>query len=148
MAELKKGVSGFQDEFRNATREAERSVAYSAPAASPARKPSAEPARPTSAAETAGGSEDFTGPAVRTRLNTPPADLPMHTALTSSFAVSLPDVLDAATAIAPHVQRTPLVSADHFPKSVAAKLWLKCENLQHGSAFKARRRHQRRSESR
>lgn len=62
----------------------------------------------------------------------------MHTALTSAFAVSLPDVLDAATAIAPHVQRTPLVSADHFPKSVAAKLWLKCENLQHGSAFKAR----------
>lgn len=63
MAELKKGVSGFQDEFRNATREAERSVAYSAPAATPpARKPSTEPARPTSAAETAGASEDFTAP--------------------------------------------------------------------------------------
>jgi sec-independent protein translocase protein TatA len=63
MAELKKGVSGFQDEFRNATREAERSVAYSAPAATPpARKPSTEPARPTSAAETVGASEDFTAP--------------------------------------------------------------------------------------
>lgn len=68
MAELKKGVSGFQDEFRNATREAERSVVYSAPAASPpaasppARKPSAEPARSASAGETAGGSEDFTAP--------------------------------------------------------------------------------------
>ncbi|MFM8239140.1 MAG: septum formation family protein, partial [Actinomycetota bacterium] len=35
-------------------------------------------------------------------------------------ATILPDVLDAATAIAPHIQRTPLISADHFPGSAAA----------------------------
>ncbi|MFM7036298.1 MAG: twin-arginine translocase TatA/TatE family subunit [Planctomycetaceae bacterium] len=63
MAELKKGVSGFQEEFRNATREAERSVAYSAPAtAPPARKPAAAPTPSTSPSDPAAGSEDFTAP--------------------------------------------------------------------------------------
>jgi sec-independent protein translocase protein TatA len=63
MAELKKGLSGFQDEFRNATREAERSVAYSAPAATPpVRKPAAETPRTASPADPATGSDDFTAP--------------------------------------------------------------------------------------
>lgn len=61
MAELKKGLSGFQEEFRNATREAERSVAYSAPAPAPRALPQ-EPPRTRSTADSAGSPDDFTAP--------------------------------------------------------------------------------------
>ncbi len=62
MAELKKGLSGFQEEFRNATREAERSVAYS-PAASTPRTPDPAPARTAvRPAEQTTTTEDFTAP--------------------------------------------------------------------------------------
>lgn len=63
MAELKKGLSGFQEEFRNATREAERSVAYSPPAPVsriPAPDPPARTAAP--AAAQSGSTDDFTAP--------------------------------------------------------------------------------------
>lgn len=61
MAELKKGLSGFQEEFRNATREAERSVAYSTPAPAPRALPQDAP-RARSAADSAGNPDDFTAP--------------------------------------------------------------------------------------
>lgn len=59
MAELKKGISGFQDEFRNATREAERSISYSG---APSRTPAAEMPRPMPAPAQSSGSDDFTAP--------------------------------------------------------------------------------------
>ena len=65
MAELKKGLSGFQEEFRNATREAERSVAYSPPVSTP-RTPAADPPARVSAPSPApvqpGSADDFTAP--------------------------------------------------------------------------------------
>lgn len=65
MAELKKGLSGFQEEFRNATREAERSVAYT-PSVPASRTPAPEsPARPPASAPVtvqAGSADDFTAP--------------------------------------------------------------------------------------
>ena len=60
MAELKKGLSGFQDEFRNASREAERAMAYSAP--SPPQKTVAESARPAPAPAQMASNDDFTAP--------------------------------------------------------------------------------------
>ena len=60
LAELKKGLSGFQDEFRNVTREAERSVNYSSSAASDAAKPAAQE-RPKVTSEVA-ASDDFSAP--------------------------------------------------------------------------------------
>jgi len=60
LAELKKGLSGFQDEFRSVTREAERSVNYSSSAASGAAKPAAQE-RPKVTSEVA-ASDDFSAP--------------------------------------------------------------------------------------
>ncbi|MFM7058020.1 MAG: twin-arginine translocase TatA/TatE family subunit [Planctomycetota bacterium] len=63
MAELKKGLSGFQEEFRNATREVERSVAYSPPAPSlTPRTPVPDPPRPASTVDQTSGADDFTAP--------------------------------------------------------------------------------------
>lgn len=62
----------------------------------------------------------------------------MRAASASSFAVSLPDVLAAAATLSPVVRQTPVVAVDNFPDCSAKQLWLKCENLQLGSAFKAR----------
>jgi sec-independent protein translocase protein TatA len=65
MAELKKGLSGFQEEFRNATREAERSVAYSPPVSAsrtPAVDPPSRAPASTPAAVQAGSADDFTAP--------------------------------------------------------------------------------------
>ena len=60
LAELKKGLSGFQDEFRNVTREAERSVNYPSSASSGAAKPAAQE-RPKVTSEVA-ASDDFSAP--------------------------------------------------------------------------------------
>jgi len=62
----------------------------------------------------------------------------MAPAPVSSFVVNLQDVLAAANAIAPLIRCTPVIAADNFPDCSASQLWLKCENLQVGSAFKAR----------
>ncbi|MEI7699683.1 MAG: twin-arginine translocase TatA/TatE family subunit [Planctomycetia bacterium] len=60
LAELKKGLSGFQDEFRNVTREAERAVNYSpTPSTTPA-KPAVQE-RPKVAPE-ATTTDEFTAP--------------------------------------------------------------------------------------
>lgn len=60
LAELKKGLSGFQDEFRNVTREAERTVNYSSSASSGGVKPAAQE-RPKVTTEVA-ASDDFSAP--------------------------------------------------------------------------------------
>jgi len=62
----------------------------------------------------------------------------MAPAPSSSFAVNLQDVLAAANTIAPFIRCTPVIAAENFPDCTAARLWLKCENLQVGAAFKAR----------
>ncbi len=62
----------------------------------------------------------------------------MLSAPASSFAVNFQDVLNAATTIGPVIRSTPVLAAEKFPGCTASKLWLKCENLQLGSAFKAR----------
>lgn len=59
IAELKKGISGFQDEFRNASREAERNLAYSG---TPSRTPVPETPRPAPAPAQVASSDDFTAP--------------------------------------------------------------------------------------
>lgn len=58
MAELKKGLSGFQEEFRSVTREAERSMAIDMHDTAPAERsrPVARPAAPAAAAD------DFAAP--------------------------------------------------------------------------------------
>jgi len=58
MAELKKGLSGFQEEFRSVTREAERSMSIDMHDSPPAERsrPAARPATPVSSAD------DFAAP--------------------------------------------------------------------------------------
>ena len=54
------------------------------------------------------------------------------------IAVDL-DVIRAAHArIAPHVERTPVMSSRALDAAVGARLWFKCENFQEVGAFKAR----------
>lgn len=53
--------------------------------------------------------------------------------------ISLDDVRAAATRIAPHVRRTPLIAATHALRpATTAALWLKLECLQVTGSFKAR----------
>ena len=59
MAELKKGISGFQDEFRNATREAERSMSYSGASS---QTPAITPPRPAPAPAQVASTDEFTAP--------------------------------------------------------------------------------------
>jgi threonine dehydratase len=54
------------------------------------------------------------------------------------FAITVDDIRAAAARIGRFIRRTPALPADDFPGSPASQLWLKCENLQHGAAFKAR----------
>jgi sec-independent protein translocase protein TatA len=56
-AEFKKGISGFQDEIRNATREVEKTVTYTPPVT----KSTAED-RPKVAVSEASSEDDFTAP--------------------------------------------------------------------------------------
>ena len=62
----------------------------------------------------------------------------MSRASQPAFAIGLLDIQAAAARIAAFVSRTPTLRIDNFPGSSAKQLWLKCENLQHGFAFKAR----------
>lgn len=48
------------------------------------------------------------------------------------------DVLSAAQRIRNHVRRTPVVSSKDFDRMVGARVYFKCENLQHTGAFKMR----------
>jgi sec-independent protein translocase protein TatA len=56
-AEFKKGVSGFQDEIRSASRDAERAVTYTPP-----EKKSSDEDRPKVTVAEAGSEDDFTAP--------------------------------------------------------------------------------------
>jgi len=56
----------------------------------------------------------------------------------SPFCVTLKDVQQAAALICPYVIQTPLVDAWGLSEQAQCRLMLKCENLQHGFAFKAR----------
>lgn len=56
-AEFKKGISGFQDEFRNASRDVEKTIRHSPPE----KKPT-ESERPKVAPESASADDDFTAP--------------------------------------------------------------------------------------
>lgn len=56
-AEFKKGISGFQDEIRNATREVEKTVTYTPPSTK-----STSEDRPKVAVSEASSEDDFTAP--------------------------------------------------------------------------------------
>jgi threonine dehydratase len=53
-------------------------------------------------------------------------------------AITIEDVQRAATRIADHVQKTPLLEPDDLQSPGAPRLWLKAECLQRGGAFKVR----------
>ncbi|HEX7046534.1 MAG TPA: pyridoxal-phosphate dependent enzyme [Gammaproteobacteria bacterium] len=52
--------------------------------------------------------------------------------------LSIDDVRDAVTRIAPYVYRTPLMTSGSLDALAGGKLFFKCENFQHAGAFKAR----------
>src|SRR5262249_14161459 len=52
--------------------------------------------------------------------------------------ITLADVETARARIAPYVRRTPVLTSDLLDEAAGAKLYFKCENLQHVGAFKAR----------
>lgn len=54
------------------------------------------------------------------------------------FCVGPTEIQAAAERIAPHVIRTPTVPSPALSRALNVDLWLKCENLQHVGAFKAR----------
>lgn len=54
------------------------------------------------------------------------------------LSVTIDSVETAAKRIAPHTIRTPTVLSPGLSQLSGAELWLKCENLQHVGAFKAR----------
>ncbi len=56
----------------------------------------------------------------------------------NSRDLRLEDVRDAASRIAPHVHRTPLLASRLLTEAAGAPLRLKCENLQRAGAFKIR----------
>ena len=48
------------------------------------------------------------------------------------------DVLDARVRVGPYVRRTPVLTSAALDAATGARLYFKCENLQHVGAFKAR----------
>lgn len=58
--------------------------------------------------------------------------------MTQGRPVSLAEVEAAARRIAPWVWRTPLVPHEGWSRELEGEVRLKCENLQHGGAFKSR----------
>jgi len=54
------------------------------------------------------------------------------------FCITLDDVRRAAERIHKHVIQTPLIDAWRLSRDIGCSLFLKCENLQYGFAFKAR----------
>lgn len=69
-------------------------------------------------------------------------DAPGETVLqphhSNQFSVSLPDIQRARDRIRTFVRQTPVLDVVGLAGCSARRLWLKCENLQYGSAFKAR----------
>jgi threonine dehydratase len=59
-------------------------------------------------------------------------------AVVSSPLISLADIEAARERIAGHVRRTPVLTSDRLDEAAGAKLFFKCEPLQHIGAFKAR----------
>jgi threonine dehydratase len=54
------------------------------------------------------------------------------------LAISAADVRDAARRITPLARRTPVLTSDKLDERSGARVFLKCENLQRGGAFKIR----------
>ena len=54
------------------------------------------------------------------------------------LAISAADVRDAARRITPLARRTPVLTSDKLAERSGARVFLKCENLQRGGAFKIR----------
>lgn len=52
--------------------------------------------------------------------------------------VGLDDVQRAREVVAPHIQRTPLLSSRHLGERIGAQAWLKAESLQRTGSFKPR----------
>ena len=55
-----------------------------------------------------------------------------------SLSVQLQDVHDAATRLAGHVHRTPVITCSAIDAMVGRQLFFKCENFQRGGSFKVR----------
>lgn len=73
--------------------------------------------------------------------NGPASELPSmstQTARLTGFCVSLQDVRESAERIRNHIIRTPLIRAESLDSELGCSVLLKCENMQHGHAFKAR----------
>jgi len=58
--------------------------------------------------------------------------------LSASALITLADIEAARARIAPYVRRTPVLTSDLLDAEAGARLFFKCENLQHIGAFKAR----------
>jgi len=80
------------------------------------------------------GDQLFPG-SIQHRTTTPhPVNPPQHT---TEPLVDV-DTSAAATAIAPYLHRTPIVTSAYFDQRLSASLFFKCENLQKTGSFKAR----------
>ena len=58
--------------------------------------------------------------------------------MSNTYAATLADIRAAQVRIAPHVHRTPVLTCAALDTLAGRSLFLKCENLQKGGAFKAR----------
>ncbi|MCA9061005.1 MAG: threonine/serine dehydratase [Planctomycetaceae bacterium] len=56
----------------------------------------------------------------------------------SDFCVGPAEILAAVNRIAGHVLETPLIAVPVLSADAGCDIWLKCENLQYGAAFKSR----------
>ncbi len=56
----------------------------------------------------------------------------------AEYDIRLEDITDAAAALGPYVQRTPLLRAGALGQMAGVELWLKAENLQRTGSFKVR----------
>lgn len=54
------------------------------------------------------------------------------------MSVTLTDIREAAERIRPYVHRTPVLTCESLDRQTGARVFLKCENLQKGGAFKFR----------
>jgi threonine dehydratase len=52
--------------------------------------------------------------------------------------ITLEEIHEAATRVAPHIHRTPLVHSRTFSEQAGVEVYLKCENLQKTGSFKPR----------
>jgi threonine dehydratase len=58
--------------------------------------------------------------------------------VTADALITLADIEAARARIGPYVRRTPVLTSDALDEAAGARLFFKCENLQHIGAFKAR----------